>query len=478
LVNPEKPATLFDRDVEWRELARIWRRATPELVFVLGRRRAGKSFLLSRFAHAVGGIYYQATKRTENEQLLRLTRQVGDHFDDAALRHGGAFADWESLLQYVTERARGEPLLLVLDEFPYLSGAAPALPSILQALWDHAWPDTRIKLVLSGSHITAMRRLVEADQPLYGRRTARIDVDPFDYLDAAAFTAAYAPEDRLRAYGIFGGLPGHLALLEPAEPVAANAARQLLEPAGRLLDEGQHMLDAFLADAQVHYSVIAAIAGGEHTWNGITKRVGREGGSLSRAVQWLIEMELVDRAVPITEAVPERSKRALYRITDPYVAFWHRFVSPMLSAGMIGLAPGEQLWTDRIQPRLDDHMGAVFEAVCRAFVRRGEGLPFRPLRVGTWWDAASQNEVDVVATGGDGEVLVGECKWGRADPADLKRLRLRSELMLRDLPGAPHRVHHAIFSRGPLHPEVAAEVAAGRVLHFPAERLYGLPAAE
>lgn len=477
-MTPEKPGTIIDRQTEWRELSRLWKRAAPELAFVLGRRRAGKSYLLSRFAHAVGGIYYQATKRTENEQLLRLTRQVGDHFDDAALRHGGAFGDWESLLLYVTERARGAPFLLVLDEFPYLSDAAPALPSILQALWDHTWPDTRVKLVLSGSHITAMRRLVEADQPLYGRRTSRIDLPPFDFRDAAAFTAPYAPGDRLRAYGIFGGLPGHLALLEPAEPLAANVARQMLEPAGRLLDEGQHMLDAFLSDAQVHYSVIAAIAGGEHTWNGITKRVGRDGGSLSRAMQWLIEMELVERVVPITEAAPERSKRALYRLTDPYVAFWHRFVSPMLSAGMIGLAPGERLWADRVEPRLDDHMGAVFEGVCRAFVRRGEDLPFRPLRVGTWWDGASRNEIDVVATGAGGEVLACECKWGRADPADLTRLRSRTELMLRDLPGGPHRVHHAIFSRGPLHPELAAEVAAGRVRHYPAERLYGIVAAE
>jgi hypothetical protein len=34
-----------------------------------------------------------------------------------------------------------------------------------------------MKLVLSGSHITAMKQLEDADQPLYGRRTARIDID-------------------------------------------------------------------------------------------------------------------------------------------------------------------------------------------------------------------------------------------------------------------------------------------------------------
>lgn len=468
-----KPAAIRDRDHEWGELVRLWRSPAPELASVLGRRRVGKSFLLSRFTREASGIYYQATKRTENEQLLRLSALVAEHFDDPALRHGAPFPDWEGLLRYLSARAGAEPFLLVLDEFPYLSAAAPALPSILQSFWDHDWPDTRMKLVLSGSHITAMQQLEGADQPLYGRRTARLGIEPFSFLDAADFVPDYSATDRLRAYGAFGGLPGHLALLDPAASPGENVARQMLSPSGRLLDEAQHMLDAFLADAQVHNSVIEAIAGGERTWSGITKRVGRDGGSLSRAIQWLIDMRLVERVTPITEARPERSKRALYRITDSYVAFWHRFVSPMISAGMIGLASGEHLWREAIEPQLDDYMGPVFEAVCREFVRRRpERLPFPPLRVGEWWDATSQSEIDVVALGGRGHLLVGECKWGDVSASDLTRLRSRAERLLQELKGGPYQLHLALFAVGRIAPAVQAEAAAGRVLLFSAEDLY------
>lgn len=85
----DEPAATCDRDMEWKELTRIWRRSSPELLFVLGRRRVGKGYLLARFSKAVDGFYYQATKRTENEQLARLSTLVGEHFDDPALRHGG-----------------------------------------------------------------------------------------------------------------------------------------------------------------------------------------------------------------------------------------------------------------------------------------------------------------------------------------------------------------------------------------------------
>ncbi len=467
-----KPNDIRDREAAWSELVRIWQSPSPELAFLLGRRRVGKSYLLSRFARAVGGIYYQATKRTETEQLARLSGSVGQHFDDPALRHGAPFPDWDGLFAYIAERAGDEAFFVVLDEFPYLWDAAPALPSILQSLWDHSWQTSRLKLVLSGSHITTMKRLEEVDQPLYGRRTSRIDIDPFDYVSAAEFVPDYAVADRVRTFGIFGGVPGHLALLDPSASLGENVARQMLGTTGRLLDDAQHMLDAFLSDAQVHYSVVEAIAGGDRTWSRITSRVGRDGGSLSRAVQWLSDMGIIERVVPITEADPTRSKRAIYQITDPYVAFWHRFVSPLVSSGMIGLASGERLWETQVRPRLDNHMGGVFEQVCRAFVRRGRGLPFEPLRVGRWWDGASRHEVDVVALGADGRLLVGECTWGRVQVSDLSTLRERANLLVREMKGGPYKVHLILFTGGELAPEVEVEVRAGRVLHVSAERLF------
>lgn len=467
-----KPAEVIDRDAEWGALSALWHKKRPDLVFAVGRRRAGKSYLLSRFAREVGGIYYQATRRTEAEQLGSLSRVIGMHFDDPALRHGVAFPSWEDLFRYVTQRADGKPFLLVLDEFPYLAGAAPALPSILQSFWDHEWQGTRAKVVLSGSYITAMNRLEQMDQPLYGRRTGKLMFGPFSFADAARFVPDYPVRDQLCAYGLFGHLPGHLALLDPERPLADNAAEALLSPAGRLVDEAQHMLDAFTSDAHVHYSIVEAIAAGEQTWSGITRRVGRSGGALLRPLQWLEEMQVIARVAPVTEPVPSRSRRAVYRIVDPYVAFWHRAIARLVNAGSLGLVEPEQLWSEIVAPGLDDYMGPVFEEVCRDWVRRNPArLPFRPLRVGEWWDASSQNQVDVVAVGGRGELLVAECKWGRVTAAHLKTLRERGATVAAEL-GGIQRVYAAVFTgRGEVDEGVRREADGGDVLVFDAEDL-------
>lgn len=471
-MSVSRPPDLFDRDAEWKALSTLWGKSRPDLVFVVGRRRVGKSYLLSRFARQVGGVYYQATRRTEAEQLGSLSRVIGEHFGDPALQSGVTFPEWEDLFRYVTKRADGNPFLLVLDEFPYLASAAPALPSIIQSLWDHEWEGTRIKLVLSGSYITAMNRLEEVDQPLYGRRTGKLMIGPFSFADAARFVPAYDVREQLRAYGLFGHLPGNLSLVDPGRPLGENVAEALLSPTGRLVDEAQHMLDAFTFDAHVHYSIVEAIAAGEQTWSGITKRVGRSGGSLLRPLQWLEEMQVIARVAPITEASPVRSRRVLYRVVDPYVAFWHRTVSKLVNAGSLGLVEPARLWKEVVEPGLDDYMGPVFEEVCRDFVRRNpDRLPFRPLRVGEWWDATSTRQVDVVAVGAQGDLLVGECKWGRVTAAHLSALRSRADAVAAEL-GGILRVHVALFTgRSEIDDEVRRESESGAVLLFTAEDL-------
>jgi AAA+ ATPase superfamily predicted ATPase len=463
---PRKPAALTDRDAEWRELAALHASARPELVFVLGRRRAGKSYVLSRFAEAVGGIYYQASRRTENEQLLNLSQVIGKVFGDASLQRGVAFPSWEALLDELTERARRKPLCIIVDEFPYLADATPGLTSILQRYWDHDWQKLPIKLIFSGSHITAMQHLEAGDQPLYGRRTARIPFMPFPYWHLPTFMPKYSLEDTLRAYAIFGGLPGHLALLNPKAQLASNVAQLVLRPSGRLFDDAQHMLDAFVANAEVHYSIIEAIARGERTWSRITSRVGRDGGALLRPIQWLQEMGLVRRVVPITEANARASKRAVYEIADSYLTFWHRFVAPLASTGGTETTDGELLWRKLIAPRLDDYMGEVFEGICRDFVSRGVGLKFKPVRVGRWWDATMANEIDIVASDGGTRVLVAECKWGSVDSRDLEKLHERATVMVREL-GTVSAVKYALFSRRiPTDRQLRAEINAGRVAWY------------
>ena len=468
------PRPLYDRGREKAELDRALQSGKPELLIAAGRRRAGKSYLLTHYLQGRRGLYYQATQGTSRDQLRTLAQIVSTGSTRTGLQFTGGFTDWDGFFGYVIQEAAGDPFILVLDEFSYLLESVRGFGSVLQRVWDHALVDSQVKLVLSGSYVSAMKRLTAADQPLHGRKTGTLRFSPFSYLDAACFFPEYSPRDRLIAFAAFGGLPGHLALVDPSRSVGENVAQQMLDPGGRLAEEADHLFDYYLRDAGVHYSIIRAIASGEQKWSKITSRVGKDSASVSRPLDWLQDMDVVTRIIPATVQPPGPGKRALYRVTDQYLRFWHRFVALIRATGADDLAEPAALWQQFIEPDLDDYMGSVLEDACRYFVGhvKHPRLPFSPLRVGEWWTADSSEQIDVVCVGQGGQLLLGECKWGDFGGDDLRTLERRRDLVLKEMNGIT-QVHLAAFvGKGLTDRTVENRVANGDLILFTLDDLF------
>ena len=113
-------------------------------------------------------------------------------------------------------------------------------------------------------------------------------------------------------------------------------------------------------------------------------------------------------ACPVTERQPDKSRRGIYRLRDPFLAFWFRFVAPHFSTLEVGhTAPIARL----VAAEMSQFVGPVFEDLCREWVAEQaarQRLPFLPERIGAWW--SNEEEIDLVAAG-EGALLVGECKW-------------------------------------------------------------------
>src|SRR5690606_37974218 len=137
----------------------------------------------------------------------------------------------------------------------------------------------------------------------------------------------YTANDRIRTYAMYGGLPGHLSLIHASRSLIENATRSILKPTGRLYEEAPHSFDAFVADAAVPNSIVEAIAAGETRWHKISNRIGKSASSLSRPLEWLSEMEVIERVAPITEYPNPAPKSMIYRLRDPYLHFWYAFIA-------------------------------------------------------------------------------------------------------------------------------------------------------
>lgn len=433
----------FDREGELEALDRAWESRGAVLALVWGRRRTGKTRLLGRFVEGKRAIFYGATQQASPTELRGLGRAAKD-----ALRPAGAdllalgeFPDWGAAFDYLADKARGERLVVVLDEFPYLVEAEPGLPSIIQRFWDHSGRTTQLFLVLCGSAQAMMEELQARRAPLFGRVDLRLQLHPFAYPDAALFMPRLAAAERALAYGVLGGMPVYLQRWNDGLGHRANLQRLFADPTSPLVEEGEYVLTSELPEASGYFRILHAIAAGERTYGAI-KDFARI--DIARQLDRLLGIGLVERVVPVTEE-PARTKRAVYRIADNFLNFWFRFVYRNRADIARGL--GREVVNGVVMPGLADYMGEPWEEMCREYIRREAAsgrLPVDVSRVGRWWNRDNSVEIDVVGLRGKEVVLAGSVKWSRsAGSRELGTLRRAVEA----LPDRVGELQLAIFAR-------------------------------
>jgi hypothetical protein len=261
---------------------------------------------------------------------------------------------------------------------------------------------------------------------------------------------------------ILGGVPAYLRLFDPTLDVETSVVQTILAPGGALFDEPRFLMMEELREPAIYFSICRAIAHGNTRLNEIAQAAGLgEPGRLPPYLATLREMRLVERQVPPSIRNPERSRRGLHRLRDPFLRFWFRFALPhraQLEAGDARL-----VWRRKVAPQLAQHVGQVFEDAClehvRLLNRRGE-LPAVYDRIGGWW--RENSEVDVVAVADDGPLLLAECKWSErpVGAGVLDELAAKIPQVAHDLERPPTRVDMAIFSRAGFTPALEREARA------------------
>jgi uncharacterized protein len=387
----------------------------PSLVVLIGRRRVGKSFLLARTMRGDRVVSLQGDEQNESQHLALLAEEAGRRLIGSTAL---SFGSWDAALTFLGEQAAREPLTVVLDEFQWLKSAQPALDSIIQRHWD-AWDrkGVPITVVLSGSALTMMERLLEQGGPLYGRATARPRLAPLDFRQAAAFADTDDPVELLRRWAVLGGTPQYnlWAGAGPLEPVIRE---RVLAKDTPLYDDARHLLreGEGIRDPGTYLAILRAIAGGATKHNQIAQQAGITPNNLTRRLERLEDLGYIAPRSPL-----ERDgtiDRTIYEISDPYFRFWFRYVlrnRSRLESGRV-----EEVYKE-IAADLDNVMGPAFEQCCRTWVERyaSEELTGAPQQVGSWWSRKGDVEIDIVGVRRHRYVLVGSCKWRREADTDV-----------------------------------------------------------
>ncbi len=468
-----------DRESEIASLEAAWRSERAEMIVVYGRRRVGKTALLRAFCDNHPSAFWVAS--LSSEALLRQgftdTIWQADHPGSGGAA-GYSYESWERAFIALGESAADRRLIVVIDEFPYLTSADPSVPSILQKVWDERLQHTRLMLILCGSHIGMMEReLLLYGAPLYGRRTGQIQLRPLPLRAMTALFPTYDAIQQIETYAVLGGTPAYLTQWDRRQSLLSNVEQRILNPASYLYLEPQFLLREELQEPRNYFAVLQAIAQGRTRLNEISQAAGMERGPASRYLSVLQDLHLIERRVPVTEIRPDKSRRGVYRLRDPFLAFWFRFVAPHISTLEIGhTAPIAQL----VAAELSQFIGPVFKDLCREWLVEQaafQRLPFAPDRIGAWWNG--EEEIDQVAVGQDA-LLLGECKWtnrpvGTNILDDLKRKAHTLLASESQVGKAMSNLHYALFARSGFTPALEAVARDEEILLVRPNDLLAMP---
>ena len=404
-----------------QELRALERACSPGMAVVSGRRRVGKTALLDHYAQNRASVFLPGTRAPVAEALRRLEERVrtvlppvpGDLLDL------GHFDTWDTALGYLLARA-DEPLLLVLDEFPYLCEADPSLPSTLQARWDHRG-DSPLSVVLAGSHVGLMEELVASDAPLFGRPDMHLRLGPFGWQHAPLLVGGDDPDVWMEAFVTVGGMPRYLALWDPRHDAPTNLADLLDGPGAPLGDEGTVILQE-LTPGSAAARVLELVALGATTFTTIRDRAGLAPATTSEALTGLERLGLLDRVTPAGED-PRRTRRVRYQVRDPFLRLWLGVVLPHRDAFELGRGAAV---LRRAADRIAASQAVAWRGVAADWLAGRTGVSCGP-----WWGGGGEDVVDVLGMDGAHPVVAASCHWASGVDGGVWRDRLLAGMATR-----------------------------------------------
>lgn len=412
-------------------------RSAGEAAFLAmrGRRRVGKSRLAQEFVGASGCpyVYFTATQQQGADELQRFVEaiQASEVPRSPDLRAGLRPETWEAALTLAGDCGTAErPVILIIDEFPYLVAKEPSIEAILQKVWDRHWQGQSVFVLLIGSDEAMMRALTEQGRPLYDRLREMV-VRP---LNPAAIgdLLSLDPLDALDAHLVIGGFPVLAAEWGAGRKLEDYLAEALADPTSFLVVSGERSLAAEFPVAATR-TILAAIGAGARAHSAILTRTGLAATTVNETLEALLSRGAISRRTPYSTKAAR--KIVLWEIVDPYLRFWLRFVDGRIDLiergrGALLLEDFDRSWPTYRGSAIEHPVREAIEQMLPDEERFGTAR-----HVGAFWNRVGSVAVDIV--GGDTPAVarqigfVGSIKWrsrkpfSRADAIALAETRSR-----------------------------------------------------
>lgn len=394
----------INRQKEMATLEREYISEMSSFVVIYGRRRTGKTTLIKEFIKGKNALFFLGDTQTEYNQINSMKNTIAEYYNDNFIKNI-SIESWEALFEYLKSKLQ-DNTIFVIDEFQYLVKGNKAFPSIFNKFWESVFKEKKIMVIICGSLVGMMyETALSYNSPLYGRRTAQINLKPIDFYYYNEFFENSSVEKLIQLYSITGGIPKYIEHFKNySDNIFSGIEERVIDKDSLLYAEPKFLLQEEVTDTSTYFTLLKIISEGENKIGNIAGKMNLNTNNLSPFLSKLIELDILEKEVPITEENPEKSKKGLYFIKDNFMNFWFKFIFPKMGYIESG---NIEVVKKQIEEGFELYVSTVFEKICRNLMYR-INFPVEVNRYGRWWEKNS--EIDIVGIG-EKELIFGECKW-------------------------------------------------------------------
>jgi len=311
------------REEELKEIRDSLKSTKFESIMIYGRRRVGKTEIINEAIKDYNGavIHYEC-KRTSS--LLNL-EYLGESFCHTLNIGNLKFNSFDDFFDYAFKLSIDKEYVLVIDEFSFLLDDDFSIESSLAVAIDKYKNKSKLKLIISGSYVTIMKKMIEYGSHSYGRFNHIMLICPFDYYTSSLFYENYSPEDKIKMYSIFGGLPYFNSLINSSISANENIINLIIKKDSIIEHELNEMILSETQKISYLNDLIAILGRGTSKYSDIVGKLNQyKDARPDYLLNKLIEMNIIKKVVPINEK--HNNKKVFYTFEDNLMHFYYKYV--------------------------------------------------------------------------------------------------------------------------------------------------------
>lgn len=323
------------RKKELESLEILLKKKSASLVVIHGRRRVGKSRLIKEFVSDKKSWLFSGLPPvpgiTKQRQLDAFSTQISQNLNMPKIQ----VSEWIEYFTFLGNQAKGQKIVIVLDEISWMGSEDPDFLGQLKTAWDlHFSENPELILILCGSVSSWIEENILKSTGFVGRVSVDMVLEELSVAESGEFWGAQRNKissyEKLKLLSVTGGIPKYLEEIIPSQSAEDNIHRLCFQSKGLLFREfDQIFSDLFSKRAQTYSHLVRTLAHASLTLDEVCEKLNLEkSGSIS---QYLDDLELAgfvheDHTWNLSTKGESRLKK--FRLKDNYLRFYLRYIEP------------------------------------------------------------------------------------------------------------------------------------------------------